>query len=550
MVYDFKFLELQAVLDAVKQNKSGSKQCLRKRVLNMLSGSSSKTKVLRQKIIQIHKARGLQRQQNLSSQYSIQPIPPLHPQQNFLQRFLLQPSMHNSTPYSQEPYHELPQPNIDFENLPFYKTIDTLLKPMCCQSGDIDIANFTGLFYLQDNIRHTIVKSWDISRQQYKVQIILRLVKVGLVDNVTTDRLPYNIAVSVNDHSCKLPVLNIPTKAGITPWRCNVPIDITQQTDLKNCLQNTLRITWSDDPQEYMAGVFLSQKLTWQDLLKELQKRPVREPEKTKEFIKKSMESDIDMGVDSMFATVKDPLSKTKMELPARGKACIHLQCFDAKQFLQMNEQKQTWLCPLCKKKVNFEDIQVDGFFLDILQSPTLSEDCENVILKSDGSWSEKKIKQFSKNSKVSACQSTSNNIEVFTLSDSDDDVMPLVKRSKRNPPKIEKELKIKSEHIVETINLDGTNSLSENDLVLDLSVKNNSLPSTSSVFQPITLNDEPDQSLMEPSFLLNNIRFLPNITITESNNRDFKPSTSISENNRRQSKDKSRNVLYTITLD
>lgn len=603
LVYDLRLNELQQILEAVKQNKSGSKQSLRKRVLNLLTAPAPKTKVLKQKIVQVYNSRPQQNQQH-------QPPPqaPVVQQPNFLQRFIRQSRhpIHSQLtaprPNPIQPYVEPPSPAVQFEHLPFFKTIQTLLMPMYCQTN-IDSANFTGLFYLTDNVRHSIVKSWNIARQEYKIQIILRLLQVGLDENVT-ERLPYNITVSVNDRQCKLPTLNIPTKAGITPWRCNVPIDITQQTDLRNCLQNTLKITWSEEPHEYIAGVFVAQKLTWNDLLEELNKRPVRPSDKTKELIKKSMENDADMGVDSMFATVKDPLTKLRMKLPARGVDCIHLQCFDAIQFLQMNEQKQTWTCPLCKKKLKFENIEVDDFFLNMLQSPDLSEECENVVLLKDGTWSERKNREFSNHSGTNDCRSK-NNIEVFTLSDSDDDdddadnssidldnvnddeIIPKPKRFKYNPPKVEESV-IKSEHIEETEDL--TNP-SESDIVLDLSLKNNSTsasgsskykpiitlnddsnPSTSasSNYEPIiTLNDDSDQStsalskyepviilndepdppsLMESTCMFNNL-YLPNIAISGSNNCVASGSRS-SRDNRHQEKDKSRSVLCVITLD
>lgn len=539
-MYDLRLNELQFILEAVKQNKSGSKQSLRKRVLNLLSASSSKTRTLKQKIVQVYKARPLPIHQTHVPMY----CEPTQPTLDFVHRM---PPTYSSFNESHVPPTETPpNPVIEFEHLPFFKTMQTLLTPMHCNT-EIDVASFTGLFYLKDNVRHTIAKSWNIVKQEYKIQIILRLVQVGLKENVT-ERLPYNINVSVNDRPCKLPTLNIPTKAGITPWRCNVPIDITQQTDLRNCLQNKLQITWSDEPHQYMAGVFVAQKLTWDELLEQLKKRPVRPSDKTKELIKKSMESDVDMGVDSMLTTVKDPLSKMRMELPARGMDCIHLACFDAIQFLQMNEQKQTWICPLCKKKVKFEDIVVDEFFLNILKSPNLSEDCENVILLQDGSWTEKQTKEYLSSSNSNDKQS-GNNIEVFTLSDSDDeDDMPIMKRLKKDVPKVEEPI-IKSEHIASTEDLTktkDTNSL-ENDVVLDLSFKNS--PSTSTEYQPIMLNNNSDHT-HESSHILNDM-YLPGITITKSNNSDYKPCSSKSiKNNKHQEKEKSRSVLCVITLD
>jgi len=556
LVYDLKLNELQIILDFAKQNKAGSKQLLRKRVLSMLSHSSAKTKALRHQIVDVYKARPHQSPQPQMSQILLTSQSlhqPSHQSQQVVAPYLQYvPSYNNATfpSHNVQPLNETPPtPNHQFEHLPFFKTMQTLLMPMHCQCS-IETATFTGLFFLTDNVRHSIVKSWNIIRQEYKIQIILRLEQVGLKENVV-QRLPYNVSVSVNDHPCKLPILNIPTKAGITPWRCNVPIDITQQTDLRNCLQNTLKITWADEPHEYIAAVFVAQKLTWSELLVELKKRPLRASEKTKELIKKSMESDVDMGVDSMFATVKDPLSKTRMELPARGVNCIHMQCFDAIQFLKMNEQKQTWTCPLCKKKVKFEDIEVDEFFLNILQSSNLSTDSEDVILLQDGSWTERKSISNTLHSKQS-----NNQIEVFTLSDSDDDgnVQSKEKRLKLYS-KIEEPVLVKSEHKIEIGDITQTNNLisTENDLVLDLSLKNStSIPaSTSSSCRPVTiLNDDSDVLPSVESTRILNGYYLPNITVTESNNKDRKPSTSgISKNNKRQEKTKST-VLFTITLD
>jgi len=494
-VYDLRFYELQIILDFVKQNKTGSKQLLRSRVLNMLSDSSSKTKALRQQIVKVYKARPdhelpqPQMSQILpKSQSSHQPS---HQSQQVVPRYLHVRSYNNATlpSHNLQPFNETPPTPIhQFEHLPFFKTIQILLMPMYCRSS-IETTNF----FLTDNVRHSIVKSWNIIRQEYKIQVILRLVQVGLKENVV-ERLPYNISVSVNDRPCKLPILNIPIKADIIPWRCNVPIDITQQTDLKNSLQNTLKITWAEEPHEYIAAVFVAQKLTWSELLVELNKRPLRASEKTKELIKKSIESDDDMGVDYMFANVKDPLSKTKMKLPARGMDCTHIQCFDAIQFLQMNEHKQTWACPLCKKNVKFEDIEVDEFFLNILQSSNLSTDSESIILLQDGSWTERKSISNTPNSKES-----NNQIEVFTLSDSDDDgnVQPKEKRLKLHS-KIEEPVLVKSEHIIEIGDVTQTNNpvSTENDLLLDLSLKNStSIPaSTSSSCRPVKiLNDDSD---------------------------------------------------------
>lgn len=555
-MYDLGSSDLQVILAAVKHNKSGNKKVLRKRVLNLLSGPSSKTRFLRQKILQVFNARSEQNmqprlQQPLSneilhhSRFSPQVLqlpPPINPS-------YVIPDLHYETPTVS--YQILPSASsAEFENLPFYKTMHILLKPMDCVPPHPEPC--FGTFVLTNNIIHEISKSWDSTKEEYKTQIILRIVPREPKENVT-ERLPYNISVSVNNRPCKLPAMNIPTKAGITPWRCNVPIDITHQTYLKH-IKNVLSMVWSGDSELYKAAVYVAQKLTWNDLLIELKKRSVRSSDITKEFIKKSLENDADMGVDYVIGTLTDPLSKRRMELPARGVNCIHMPCFDAIQFLQMNEQKQTWLCPICKKKVRFEDIEIDEFFLNILQSPNLSNECENVIFLADGTWCEKKPKNLSNISKID--DRSSNHIEVFTLSDSDDDNNYInqseTKRRKLTSPKVGESI-IKSEHTsqIEDLTRTNDNNSTENNFVLDLSLKNNSSPSTNSncsKYDPIiTLNDDSDtQSFTELSSY-----YLPNISISKCSKKESKPSSSENSNNKKRLEiDKSRPVLCVITLD
>jgi len=557
LVYDLELNELQQILKAVKHKRSGRKQSLRQRVLYVLKANTPKSKVVKKIIVQIYNSRSQQNKKpQQSQQTSVVQLPIC------LQQLRNNLKMHSQSytpprPNPIQPLVETSSPAIQFEHLPFFKTVQTLIEPKYCQTNDGE-ANNTWKFHLTDNIGRSIVKSWNIAGQEYKIQIILRTLHVGSNENVS-QRLPYNIKVSVNDRYCTLPSINIPElEENNSPWRCNVPIDITQQTDLRNCLQNTLKITWSEEPYDFMVGVFVAHKFTSNDLLEELKKKPVRASDKTQKFIKESMENDGDIGVNWIFASIKDPITTLRMKLPARGIDCIHLKCFDAIQFLQMNELKQIWKCPLCKKKIKFENIEVDEFFLNILQCPNLSEECEGVFLLKDGSWSERKNREFSKNSRTND-SSFRKYKEKHTLSDSDDsmiliiddadnsnseidnivndDIITKPKRFKYNPSKVE-EFVIKSESVIKTEDL--TNS-PESDHVLDLSLKNNSTSSAN-----FSSNDEPIVILDDDS---NSSTSTLNNPISGSNNC-VAGSSGSSRNNRHQEKDKSKSVLCVITLD
>ncbi|KAL4154161.1 hypothetical protein QTP88_001994 [Uroleucon formosanum] len=394
LVSDLNLHELQEILEAVGFYKNDKTKSLRKHVLNLLMLPPEKTKILKLKILEVYNSR-------------LQKNPQLQQPSQVIQQSRL--SIYNHV--------ETSSPAIQFENLPFFKIIKTLLKPMYLKNDSARL--FLEPFHLSDNVRRSVVESWSIDRQEYKIQIILIFQQVGLNENVTK-HLPYDFAVSVNGHECGLPTLNSPINSEQIPWQNNTPIDITQHTDLKYGFQNSLKITWSEEPHKYMASVYVAQKLTSADLFAELEKRPKRISDKTKLLIKESMKNDGDMIVDSLFFSVEDPLTKLRMKFPARGVDCMHLQCFDALQFLQLNEQKETWKCPICKKKIKFENIVIDDYFLKMVQSEDLSEECANVILFKDGTWAERKRRSFSENSRTKARRYT-NNIEIFIPPNSDD---------------------------------------------------------------------------------------------------------------------------------
>ena len=46
--------------------------------------------------------------------------------------------------------------------------------------------------------------------------------------------------------------------------------------------------------------------------------------------------------------TLKCPITYRRINIPARGSACQHIQCFDLESYLQMNCDRSTWKCPVC----------------------------------------------------------------------------------------------------------------------------------------------------------------------------------------------------------
>lgn len=72
-----------------------------------------------------------------------------------------------------------------------------------------------------------------------------------------------------------------------------------------------------------------------------------------------NVESDI--TTTSLCVSLICPLSKIRMSSPCRSTTCNHLQCFDAKVFLELNRKKLALICPVCHKPFLYDDLFIDG---------------------------------------------------------------------------------------------------------------------------------------------------------------------------------------------
>ena len=90
--------------------------------------------------------------------------------------------------------------------------------------------------------------------------------------------------------------------------------------------------------------------------------------------------------------------------MPIRAVTCSHIQCFDALLYLQMNEKKPAWICPVCDKPALFSHLIIDGLFAEIISQAPSS--CTEVSLMEDGSWNPVQPKKEMKFEHISDCHS------------------------------------------------------------------------------------------------------------------------------------------------
>ena len=204
-----------------------------------------------------------------------------------------------------------------------------------------------------------------------------------------TDEFPPSISVEINNKMCPLPN-PIPTnKPNVEPKRPPKPTDITPLCKLTPALSNNVTIKWTTDHGKgWCMAIYLVEKLTSDQLLGRLKDKGTRDKEFTREMIKNKLKDDDDgIATTDIKVSLACPLGKMRMSSPCRPSTCDHLQCFDANLFIQMNEKKPKWECPVCSGQALYKDLYLDGYFLDVVGSDELPEDEHEIILNQDGSW-------------------------------------------------------------------------------------------------------------------------------------------------------------------
>nr|CAD7262801.1 unnamed protein product [Timema shepardi] len=210
------------------------------------------------------------------------------------------------------------------------------------------------------------------------------------------DFMPPGLGVNINGQPSKLPPFIPSNKQGVEPKRSNRPVDITTYVKLSPLHANYIDVGWNSDyGSAYVIAVYLVRMLVTADLLQRMRAKGARQSDFTRGLIKEKLSEDADseIATTSLRVSLVCPLGKMRMVTPCRASTCYHLQCFDANTFLQMNERKPTWMCPVCDKPALYDNLMIDGYFQDVLSSSRLTQDSTEIQLHQDGSWSTLAVK-------------------------------------------------------------------------------------------------------------------------------------------------------------
>lgn len=282
-------------------------------------------------------------------------------------------------------------PDVHMKPLPFYDVLDVLIKPSSLGASTAQRFHQEKYFIFAltpQQVREVCISRDFLpgGRRDYMVQIQLRFC-LSETSCPQDDNYPNSLCIKVNGKLFPLPGHAPPPKNGVEQKRPGRPLNITSLVRLSSAVPNQISVTWAPEiGKTYSMSVYLVRQLTSPLLLQRLRMKGIRNPDHSRALIKEKLTADPDSEVatTSLRVSLMCPLGKMRLTVPCRAVTCSHLQCFDAALYLQMNEKKPSWICPVCDKKATYESLIIDGLFLEILNDCT---DVDEIKFQEDGTW-------------------------------------------------------------------------------------------------------------------------------------------------------------------
>lgn len=292
--------------------------------------------------------------------------------------------------------------------LPFYDVTEVLINPAGLMSDGVAKQSHESLV----EFRLTPEQANLLAMAAGEIQVIARFC---ILDTSTEqdDNFPPEIMLKVNGMQIQLPpAIANPNKPLLPPKRQGQHVDITKFCKFSPLVANMVLLTWLADPTDlkksFAITIMIAEKRDANTLLERITSRGALEM--TKNLI---VDSDNEISTTNLQTSLVCPLGKMKITWPCKSVRCQHIPCFDALSYLQMNEKKPTWICPVCNKPAYFQDLRIDEYFVDVLTNTNSS--VTEITLEADGSWKPVvKVEQ-----PVSA--TNSNQPEIICISDDDD---------------------------------------------------------------------------------------------------------------------------------
>lgn len=284
------------------------------------------------------------------------------------------PNPHGSynMPSTSSPY---PPSRINFKNSPFYNIIRPLTQTLECKARETT----------RDTARLTVTLGQQVADQlesdsTYRIMVFCAGEVFPSFSRESEIAFPHNVELKCNSDEVKVNLRGLKNRPGSTK-----PADITDFLRKKPPnYPNIVEMIYALTSKKFYLVVNMAQKKSIDSMVSEIRRgRTISKEQVLREMRTKA--DDPDIVATSSVLSLKDPVAYTRIVTPCRSIGCNHNQCFDAACFLQLQEQAPTWTCPICNKAAPWENLVLDQYVNDILNSTPI--DTEAVTVQPDGQW-------------------------------------------------------------------------------------------------------------------------------------------------------------------
>ncbi|KAI9340028.1 hypothetical protein DFJ73DRAFT_845778 [Zopfochytrium polystomum] len=297
-------------------------------------------------------------------------------------------STSSSSSLTPSPGSRQPNPR-SFRESPFYKVSECILaKPFDCRSGHAQV---------RVTVSNDHIKQLKASPLERIMLFVGPESGIPVVSNPFPGRgIPIEYPTLKPQHQnapnhCTITVnsFTVPARSymGIKgqPWSAQ-PLDLTDFVFKSSSILIDIRFT--PDSRRLLICVQLVRRIVPAEVAEGVRRNSVLSKEAVMEQLGLVVPSDDDEVIaTSQLVSLKDPITKCRIQTPTRGRSCKHSQCFDLDYYLQMNNTHPTWTCPVCSKHATWENLVVDKFFDEILRAATSSADYETAEIDPNGMW-------------------------------------------------------------------------------------------------------------------------------------------------------------------
>ncbi|CAF1538841.1 unnamed protein product [Rotaria sordida] len=363
VIRNYRVPDLQALLEYACLSRQGNKRELLQRCKILIC--SSLTPQLINKIHQIN----ITRLNSTRSQRPSVSLPISSTSHNY----------HNQHPIilsSNSTIDNLPSPNlVQSVRLPFYDKLRTIE----CINIPVDWNKFSPLRF--------ILTDFDVDFILKGIAKIFLRIAPTITSEEQNDVLPPYLFVQCNGQT----VINnnVSKTIGSQAHSIVFPTDITDKIIPKSNIHNTLNYLWLQSPinmslknlpKSYTLKIQFVRCISLDYLFESILKRDIQ--------LKNINDNDSDIEIEDigLMATQHRvslicPITQSLINVPAKSLYCSHLTCFDLRSFLQMNERRLQWTCPICKKPASYDNLCVDKRLQSILSN--VPSNCSTVEIDS-----------------------------------------------------------------------------------------------------------------------------------------------------------------------